>query len=72
MTDEESRAAFQSHVWTYYAGLKAAGWSHPEEGDSSNPESLFWRTPSGKYGVAQIEAAWCGWQMHECFTTSSA
>jgi hypothetical protein len=55
--------AFEAKCWAYYQGLKLKGWSAPEEGDTASPEALFWREPSGKYGVLQIEAAWKGWLM---------
>lgn len=59
----EARQEFEAAVWAYYKRIKAAGWSHPDEGDSSRRESIFWRTEAGQYGVLQIEAAWCGWQL---------
>lgn len=64
MTDHEAqRPAFEDAIWNYYQTLKANGWSNPEEGDTSSREALFWRTPAGKYGVQQIEAAWWGWKL---------
>lgn len=68
----ENRLAFETAVWTHYRSLKTAGWSHPEEGDPTDPAALFWRQPSGKYGVRQIEAAWCGWQLHASFVAACA
>lgn len=63
-TDHEAqRPAFEDAIWTYYQTLKANGWAAPEEGDTSSREALFWRTPAGKYGVQQIEAAWWGWKL---------
>ena len=57
------RLAFENKVWAFYQAKKATGWSHAYEGDPEYPESLFWRTDSGAYGIRQIESAWCGWQM---------
>lgn len=59
---ETERKEFEAAMWAYYVGLKAKGWSAPEEGDPT-PEALFWREESGKYGVLSVEAAWNGWQM---------
>lgn len=56
---EDTRKRFETACFAYYQRLKAAGWSHPDEGDAT-PESLFWRKPNGMYGVEQIEAAWQG------------
>lgn len=61
--DPKEVAAFEEAVWSYYQTLKDHGWSAPEEGDTSSSEALFWREPSGKYGVQQIEAAWWGWRL---------
>lgn len=60
--DTQVRATFERECFAYYQRIKAAGWSHPEEGDAT-PESLFWRQENGMYGVHQIEAAWQGFQM---------
>lgn len=60
---EQLRADFEAATWAYYQRLKQGGWTSPEEGDSSAPESLFWRKENGQYGVLQIEAAWSGWQL---------
>lgn len=60
---DAEREDFEAKCWAYYQGLKAKGWSHPEEGDSTDPAALFWRNDDGRYGVHQIEAAWNGWQM---------
>lgn len=58
------RKQFEADVHAYYMGLKAAGWSSPEEGgDPADPKALLWRESTGKYGVLQIEAAWKGWLM---------
>lgn len=57
------RGLFEVKIWEHYQRLKAVGWSHPDEGDSTDPASMFWKTPEGKYGVTQIEAAWNGWLM---------
>ena len=54
---------FETKCWAYYQGLKAEGWSHPAEGDSTARESLFWRADDGRYGIHQVEAAWKGWLM---------
>ena len=61
----DTRPQFEDACWTHYQGLKARGWSHPEEGDPNSREALFWLEPNGQYGVRQIEAAWRGWQMRE-------
>lgn len=60
---EELRPVFEARTWNYYQGLKAKGWSSPEEGDTTIQEALFWRKQSGKYGVNQIEAAWWGFKL---------
>lgn len=60
---DTERAEFEKKCWAYYQALKAKGWSHPDEGDTTDPASLFWRRENGKYGVNQIEAAWNGWLM---------
>lgn len=57
---EDEREAFEAAVFAYYSGLKAAGWSHPTEGDFSR-ESILWREPNGQYGVATLNGAWWGW-----------
>jgi hypothetical protein len=59
-----NRALFEHRCFEYYVRLRAANWSAPEEGDGSK-ESLFWRsaTDDRMYGVAQIQAAWQGFQM---------
>ena len=65
MTRPDTRPQFEDACWAHYRGLKARGWSHPEEGDPNSRESLFWRDENGQCGVRQIEAAWRGWLMHE-------
>ena len=55
------REAFETAVFSYYIGLKLAGWSHSDEGDLSR-ESILWREPNGQYGVIALNAAWWGWQ----------
>lgn len=65
MTHPDTRPQFEDACWAHYQGLKARGWSHPEEGDPNCRESLFWREESGQYGVRSVEAAWRGWQMRE-------
>ena len=55
------RERFEAAAFNYYTGLKAAGWSHPDEGDNT-PESLFWLQPNGQYGVINLNAAWWAWQ----------
>ena len=60
--EDQNRVAFETACFAYYRDLKAKGWHHPDEGDLTSA-SLFWREDNGKYGVHQIEAAWCGWQM---------
>lgn len=57
------RTAFENATWAYYQGLKTAGWEHADEGDPNSMAALFWRMPSGQYGVHQIQAAWMGWKM---------
>ena len=59
---DAERKTFESSIWAYYANLKTHGWSAPGEGDF-HPDALFWKEPSGKYGVLAIEAAWNGWKM---------
>lgn len=61
----DTRPQFEDATWAHYRGLKARGWSHPDEGDPNSRESLFWREANGQYGVRQIEAAWRGWLMRE-------
>ena len=61
----DTRPQFEDATWAHYQGLKARGWSAPEEGDPSSRESLFWRQENGQYGVRSVEAAWRGWQMRE-------
>ena len=65
MTNTDTRPQFEDAIWAHYQGLKARGWSAPEEGDPSSRESLFWREANGQYGVRQIEAAWRGWCMRD-------
>ena len=65
MTNTDTRPQFEDAIWAHYQGLKARGWSAPEEGDPSSRESLFWRQENGQYGVRSVEAAWRGWQMRE-------
>ncbi|TXH52293.1 MAG: hypothetical protein E6Q97_16455 [Desulfurellales bacterium] len=60
--EDPNRVAFETACFAYYRDLKSKGWQHPDEGDFT-AASLFWREANGKYGVHQIEAAWCGWQM---------
>lgn len=62
-TSEIERAAFEARVWAFYQAKKSTGWSSPDEGDSTRPESLFWRRDNGQYGIHQIESAWHGWLM---------
>lgn len=62
MTDP-NKQAFEDAIWNYYQDLKAMGWSDSAEGDPSSREALFWRTPTGLYGVEQLNAAWKGWQL---------
>ena len=59
-----NRALFERLCFEYYQRLKAANWSAPEEGDPT-PAALFWRseTDDRMYGVAQIQAAWQGFQL---------
>lgn len=59
---DASRAAFEIEIFAYYQNLKIHGWWDRQEGDNT-AASLFWRAPSGKYGVTAVEAAWNGWQM---------
>ena len=61
----DTRPQFEDAIWAHYQGLKARGWSAPEEGDPNSRESLFWRQENGQYGVRSVEAAWRGWQMRE-------
>ena len=61
----DTRPQFEDAIWAHYQGLKARGWSAPEEGDPSSRESLFWRQENGQYGVRSVEAAWRGWCMRE-------
>lgn len=35
------RNDFEAAMWDYYLGLKAKGWSAPEEGERV-PPALFW------------------------------
>ena len=65
MTHPDTRPQFEDATWAHYQGLKARGWSHPEEGDPNSRESLFWRAENGQYGVRSVEAAWWGWRMRE-------
>jgi NMD protein affecting ribosome stability and mRNA decay len=58
---EDERAQFEVYCFRYYTTLKQRGWSDPNEGSESTPESIFWRTPIGQYGIRQVEAAWNGW-----------
>ena len=64
-TQHATRPQFEDATWVHYQGLKARGWSAPEEGDPNSRESLFWLEPNGQYGVRSVEAAWRGWQMRE-------
>jgi hypothetical protein len=59
-----TRVLFEHLCFQYYERLRASNWSSPAEGDGSK-ESLFWRSASDDrmYGVAQIQAAWQGFQM---------
>lgn len=61
--EDINRANFEQATWDYYQELKARGWSSDVEGDSSRPESLFWRKPNGMYGIKQIHAAFNGWNL---------
>ena len=72
MTLPDTRPQFEDALWSHYQALKARGWSAPEEGDPTNPESLFWREPNGQYGVRSVEAAWRGWQMREAYDRCAA
>jgi hypothetical protein len=65
MSNTDTRPQFEDACWAHYQGLKARGWSHPDEGDPNSRGSLFWREANGQYGVRQIEAAWRGWLMRE-------
>ena len=64
----DTRTQFEDAIWSHYQGLKARGWSAPEEGDPSSRESLFWRQENGQYGVRSVEAAWRGWCMREALS----
>ena len=65
MPNPDTRPQFEDATWGHYQGLKARGWSHPDEGDPNSREALFWLEPNGQYGVRSVEAAWRGWQMRE-------
>ena len=71
MTNTDTRPQFEDACWAHYQGLKARGWSHPEEGDPNSRGSLFWREENGQYGVRQIEAAWRGWLMREALLSQN-
>ena len=47
----DTRPPFEDACWAHYQGLKARGWSHPEEGDPNSRDALFWREENGQYGV---------------------
>ena len=68
---DDTRPQFEDACWAHYKGLKARGWSHPDEGDPNSREALFWREANGQYGVRQIEAAWRGWLMREALSQNA-
>jgi hypothetical protein len=52
---------FEHAAYNRYLGQKALGLLTQEDGDGT-PEALFWKQPSGEYGVLMFNAAWWGWR----------
>lgn len=59
---DASRQAFEDAAWAEYLKARAQG---PVDGDVDGEptrEGLFWRKPSGAYGVKQWNAGWWAWR----------
>lgn len=57
------RAAFEDAALSHAIRQRIAGKVLDDNGAEFTKESLFWRKPSGDYGIAQFNAAWWGYQM---------
>jgi hypothetical protein len=58
------RAAFEDAALSHAIQQRIAGRVTGDDNSADfTRESLFWRKPSGDYGVAQFNAAWWGYQM---------
>ena len=58
---DAERQAFEVAAYRRYRAQKALGLLVGDDGDGT-PEGLFWKQPSGEYGVLAFNAAWWGWK----------
>jgi hypothetical protein len=59
---EIERTDFETAMYAHYLRKRAAGQIDAEGEGDGTPEALFWKQPSGDYGVLMFNAAWYGWQ----------
>ena len=62
MLIEIERADFENAMFALYRRKREAGLIDPEGEGDGTPEALFWKQPSGEYGVLMFNAAWAGWR----------
>lgn len=62
MTDqtEQLRAIFERVAYERYVEQRKTCGVVDDNAEQVTPEGLFWRTPSGGYGVIYINSAWWG------------
>lgn len=62
MVTADARPAFEAAALEHFAQRRAEGKAIDDNGSPATAESLFWKTPSGDYGVQMFNAAWWGYQ----------
>lgn len=65
MTTADTRAAFEAAALEHFIKRRDEGKAIDDNGSPATPEALFWKTPSGDYGVQMFNAAWWGWQARQ-------
>lgn len=59
--EELERGFFEEACFQLYQKQVKSGDVKPGEDGDGSREALFWRKPSGDYGVDMFNAAWFGW-----------
>lgn len=62
MTTADTRADFEAAALAYTIQRRDEGKTLDDNGCPATTEALFWKTPTGDYGVHMFNAAWWGWQ----------
>lgn len=67
----ESRIEFENNVVILFAAIRACKLAMKDDnGSSATRAALCWRREDGRYGVAQVEAAWWGWRTAKGFQSA--